>query len=66
MGMVEGPKCPKCQKLPLHPLRRYIFSLFCPEAICLQLLMAINQLSKWRLFEPLHAATTRYTQANGK
>ena len=22
--------------------------------------MAINQFSKWRLFEPLHAATTRY------
>ena len=59
-------RSPISQRLPLHPLRRYISCFFCREIICLQLFTAINQLQKKPKTEPLQPATSRYIQANSK
>ena len=48
------------QRLPLHPLHRYIFPSFFTEVIWIQSLTEIIQLQKKALIDPLQPATTLY------
>jgi hypothetical protein len=56
----EFKKCIGFRKLPLHPLRRYIFTSFFREGICIQLLTLKNQFQKSEPVAPLQPATSRY------